>query len=551
VASQHPPAARRLTPGGVALAVAVFLSGAVLLGMEITASRVLAPAFGTSLFVWGALIGVVLTGLAIGYAVGGVVADRLPSDLLLVGAMAFGAGLVLLIPVVDGAVIDWIVGWDPGPRADPLIAAIVLFGPASVVLASISPIAVKLAARSVDTLGTVAGRLFALSTAGSIFGTFVTAFWLVPEIGTDQVLAVGPVALLSAAAVVTLANRRRVATLVALPAIALAALALVSLAPEQGGTLTAESTRNWSPVYRAAEKRAPRNLDPKTLPGFADLTIREARDTRYHRMVVGDDGDSRYLRFDSSFQSGMLLDDPFATRFLYSDYLHLGLAYTPTAKDVLFIGLGGASAPKRMWRDFPEIAIQTVEIDPDVVASAYRWFAMPRSPRLKVAVEDGRRFLAKDTRRWDVIAIDTFYADAIPFHLFTREFVELVHERLAPGGTIVINLIGSLTGDSSRLVRSIVRTYRQVFPSVILHPVYENDLDKAPEALRNIMLIATDKPLPRVDFLEQRWNELKTTHVRAPDLLNAIRDRWETDIPVNDVPVLTDDYAPTDALLSN
>lgn len=547
----QPP--RRITLGGVALAVAVFLSGAVLLGMEITASRVLAPAFGTSLFVWGALIGVVLTGLAIGYAVGGVLADRFPSDRLLVLAMAVGAGLVLAIPVLDKPVVDWIVDWDPGPRADPLIAAVVLFGPASVVLASISPIAVKLAARSVETLGTVAGRLFALSTAGSIFGTFVTAFWLVPEIGTDQVLAVGPVTLLAAATVVALANRRRrLATLALSPALALAILALLALAPEQGGTISAEDTRNWSPVYRVQAERTPRKLDPKSLPGYGgDLTIREARDTRYHRMVVADDNDSRYLRFDSSFQSGMLLDDPFATRFLYSDYLHLGLAYTPEAGSIAFIGLGGGSATKRMWRDFEDLRIQAVEIDPDVVAAAYRWFELPRDPRLAVAVEDGRRFLTRDDRRFDVIAIDAFYADAIPFHMFTREFVLLARERLAPGGTIVVNLIGSVTGDSSRLVRSVVRTYQSVFPTVALHPVYEGPSDRDPAALRNVILVSSEKPLPRIDFLRQRWREVRAAHPGTPDLGKAIGDRWRAEVPVSDVPVLTDDYAPTDALIGN
>jgi spermidine synthase len=361
------------------------------------------------------------------------------------------------------------------------------------------------------------------------------------------------VTLLAAATVVALANRRRrLATLALSPALALASLALLALAPEQGGTIAAKDARNWSPVYRVQAERVPRNLDPKSLPGYGgDLTIREARDTRYHRLVVADDADSRYLRFDSTFQSGMLLDDPFATRFLYSDYLHLGLAYAPAAKDVLFIGLGGASAPKRMWRDFPEISIEAVEIDPDVVAAAYRWFELPRDPRLQVTVEDGRRFLAGDERRWDVVAIDTFYADAIPFHMFTREFVELAQQRLAPGGTIVINLIGSLTGDSSRLVRSIVRTYRSVFASVALHPVYESDGDDNPEAVRNIMLIATDKPLPRTPFLEGRWTELKKAHLGAPDLTSAIRTRWQHPIPVDDVPVLTDDYAPTDALIGN
>ena len=193
----------------MALGVAVFLSGAVLLGVEIAASRVLAPAFGSSLYVWGSLIGVVLTGLAIGYWAGGALADRYPSPLLLITTLSLGAGLVLLVPVLDGWVIERIVAWDPGPRLDPLLAAIVLFAPVSIVLAAATPIAVRLAAHSLERLGRTAGRLFSVSTAGSIFGTFATAFWLVPELGTDQVLAIGAVTLLGAAA--TLATARSAA----------------------------------------------------------------------------------------------------------------------------------------------------------------------------------------------------------------------------------------------------------------------------------------------------------------------------------------------------
>ena len=199
----------RLDRRGLALGVAVFLSGAVLLGLEIVASRVLAPAFGSSLYVWGALIGVVLTGLAIGYWAGGMLADRWPTPYLFIGVLALGSVLVLAVPVLDDRVVERVVSWDAGPRLDPLLAATILFGPASVVLASATPIAVRLAARSIDRLGTTAGRLFAISTAGSIVGTFATAFWLVPELGTDQVIASGAVALLAAAAIVALAERLR------------------------------------------------------------------------------------------------------------------------------------------------------------------------------------------------------------------------------------------------------------------------------------------------------------------------------------------------------
>src|SRR4029078_10357500 len=121
---------RRAAPlAGVALAVAVFLSGAVVLGVEIAASRVLAPTFGSSLYVWGALIGVVLTGLALGYAIGAAAADCWPSPYLLVSAIALGALLVLAIPLVDQWVLERVVSWDPGPRLDPPLAAAVPSGP--------------------------------------------------------------------------------------------------------------------------------------------------------------------------------------------------------------------------------------------------------------------------------------------------------------------------------------------------------------------------------------------------------------------------------------
>jgi spermidine synthase len=533
--------------GVLAIGIGVFLSGAVLLGLEIVASRVLAPYFGSSLFVWGALIGVVLAGLSIGYWVGGALADRYPSPYLLLGAIAGGAVLVLLIPLVDTWVLEQIVVWDPGPRLDPLVATIALFGAASVVLGGVSPIAVRLVTRKLERLGRTAGRLFALSTAGSIFGTFATAFWLVPELGTDQVLAVGALTLLVAATIVAVGARLLVPAAV-LGAAAVASVALVvSLEPEQGQTLRGAAARNWSPPYRERETRSPSVLDPGSVQadGFA---VRFAKDTRYHRLVVADDDETRYLRFDSSFQSAMFLKHPFRTRFEYTDYLDLGLAYNPDARRVLFVGLGGGSAPKRFWRDFPGLQLQVVELDPDVVDVAYRWFALPRDQRLRVDTEDGRRWLARHDERFDVIVIDAFYADSIPFHLATVEFLELARTRLAPGGVIVTNMIGAITGDLSRLLRSMTRTYRTVFPTVELHPVFlEGDRD--PSTLRNVILVATESAAPSRDFLAERWRAVRARAPSAPDLTAPIRDRWEADVALGDVPLLTDDYAPTDALL--
>src|SRR6187455_1601161 len=299
----------------LAIGVAVFIAGGVLLGLEIASSRVLAPLFGNSLYVWGSLIGIVLAGLSTGYWVGGIVADRYPTPRLLVGILGAGALLVLAIPFVDGWVLDRVVDWDPGPRLDPLIATILLFGVPSLVLGMISPVAVRLKAPSLEHLGRTAGRLFAVSTAGSIAGTFLTAFWLIPEFGTDQLLAAAAVALMLAAAIVAFAEEHVFAFAAALAVAGASVGAVVALSPEEGGTVAASQLRNWSPVYRL-QGRSVSQADPAdTQSGYKVLL---AKDSRYHRIAVVEDDLSRYLRFDSSFQSGMYLSDPYSTRFPYT-----------------------------------------------------------------------------------------------------------------------------------------------------------------------------------------------------------------------------------------
>jgi spermidine synthase len=521
---------------------AVFVSGAVLLGVEIASSRVLAPFFGSSLYVWGALIGVVLTGLAIGYWLGGALADRRPSVTLLLGVMGLGALLVLAIPFADDRVLRWVIDWDPGARLNPLVAAVVLFGPMSIVLAAVTPVAVRIAAHSVDTLGRTAGRLFAVSTVGSIVGTFATAFVLIPEFGTNQLLAQGAAALLAGTALVAGARALPIVGVAGLAAAAGAAALSVSLAPEQTGRLSPAAAENYSPVYRL---RGGSSNEPTDFAAEG-VRVLYRKESAYHAIAVVQDTESRYLRFDNSFQSAMNLGAPFTSPFEYPDYFALAMAYRPEARRALFIGLGGASAPKRFWRDFPQLQVDAVELDEEVVNVAYRFFGLPRHPRLQVEVEDGRRYLQKTDEKWDVILLDAYYSDAVPFHLATREFLDLARSRLNPGGIVVANIIGSVEGSGSKLFRSFYRTYRSVFPSVAIHPVgVRDDLD----ALRNVMVIAGNSAFPSKSFLVERWRELRGRYPRMPDLRAPIRTRYEKFVPTRDVPVLTDDYAPTDALI--
>jgi spermidine synthase len=529
---------------------AVFVSGAVLLGVEIAASRVLAPFFGNSLFVWGSLIGVVLTGLAVGYWAGGALADRLPATQLLLGVMGLAAVAILAVPLLDEHVLEAVVSWDPGPRLNPLVAATVLFGPASVLMAGVTPIAVRLRARSLQRVGRTAGRLFSVSTAGSIVGTLATSFFLIPEFGTDQLIGLAAAALFAAVAVVAVVERMLVASVLAVAATIGAGAASFTLAPEAGGILSEAAAQNWSPLYRTRGAETYLDArDPRAVIAQPDLRVVYSRDTQYHRLSVVEDSETRYLRFDNSLQSAMYIDDPDRTRFRYTDLFHLGVAYNPAARDVLFIGLGAGSSEKAMLRDFPDMRMHAVEIDPVVVDVAQRYFEVPEDdPRLEISIGDGRRFLADEDARWDAIVIDAFFADAIPFHLVTREFLQLARSRLNPGGVIVTNAIGAIEGPGSRLFRSIYGTYRTVFPTVLVHPAILPG-DEGDATFRNLILVATEQAAPQRTFLAQRWEDIREQAPTAPDLEKPILDRHDELVPTGDVPVLTDDYAPTDALL--
>jgi spermidine synthase len=420
-----------------------------------------------------------------------------------------------------------------------VVASVLLFGLPSVLLAAVAPIAVRLRARELETLGRTAGRLFAVSTVGSIVGTFATAFWLIPELGTDQLLGVAAAALFAAASVVSISRRQALGAVATAVACGGAVVAALALGPETGGTLSPAAARNWSPVYRMRSSTA--QLPRADYTGWKVLF---RRDTEYHRLAVVESANTRTLRFGSSFQSAMNVTRPFETQYGYTDLFSLAMLYRPETRSMLFLGLGGGSAPKRMWRDFPSLQVDVVELDPVVVDVARRFFAVPDDPRLRIETRDGRLFLAKTVRTWDAIAIDVFYDDGIPFHMATFEFLRLVRERLAPGGVVLMNVIGALEGDGSELFRAIYRTYRAVFPTVLVHP------DSGPGAgVQNLVVVAFEQAAPAKAFLLERLRQTRAATATFPDLREAIRNRADGGIATDDVPTLTDDYAPTDALL--
>ena len=516
------------------LEVIVFTCGAALMGLEFLAARMLAPALGSSLFVWGSVISIVMVALSIGYWIGGQLADRVGPARTLAPVIA-GAGLfTVVVPALNAVVLPLVSGL--GARTGSLVASAVVFFVPSLLLAMVSPLGVRLAAGSrLDHVGRSAGQLYAISTAGSIAGTLATAFWLIPVLSLDG-LVIGIGLLLFATSLVALAlpGSRRGAPAGETPAARLPRWVL-------GITLGTVAFGTAIGLYALL---APRAVTPAEAAGER---VVYRKDTQYHRLLVTEDRSERHLRFDRSHQSAMYLDDPFETSFKYPQYLHLAIAAKPDAKRVLIVGLGGGSLVKRMWRDYPDVQVDVAEIDPVVIDVAERYFRMPDDPRIRIVAEDGRRFLNNSDGVYDIIVMDAYYADALPFHLTTDEFFQEAEAHLAPDGVLAYNVIGSVEGDRSRLFRSMYRTAGGVWDRLWVFPIGIGS-DGSKTSNRNIIVLATDAPFTSEQLLA-RIADRVGGRITIDGFEGFGTDLYSEPVRVEDVPLLTDQHAPTDSLI--
>jgi spermidine synthase len=199
--------------------------------------------------------------------------------------------------------------------------------------------------------------------------------------------------------------------------------------------------------------------------------------------------------------------------------------------------------------DYPTVIMDVAEIDPEVVVAARRYFGVQEGDRLQVSARDGRLHLRSTQEARDIILTDAYLKDKIPFHLATRDFFVLARDRLKAGGVIAVNLIGALDGPDSRLFRAIYKTVREVFSTVYVFPV---DLARngSLDQVRNIVLLATEAPVLSGNDITRRAQALVDGGVVTVDrFVEATRDLYGERIPTDDVPVLSDDFAPVDALI--
>jgi spermidine synthase len=408
----------------------VFIAGASTMSTEMCASRLLAPFFGASILVWANIIGLILIYLAVGYFIGGRVADRHPSLTVMARLMLIAAAAIAILPFIAqpflSAAVSAFASTSVGAFLGSFFAVMAMFSIPVTLLGMASPFAVRLGVESVEQAGEVAGRMYALSTMGSILGTFLPVAFLIPEIGTRRTM-LGTAALLALAAAPALGRRYMLA-----PA-AIAVIALLppgTVKPGSGILYESESAYQFIQVQKLPGDERVLHLNE----GWADHSV-----WRPHQVLTGGYWD----------------------QFLLAPPLH-----GPGLRRLAMIGYAGGTVGRAYGVYWPKVSIQGIELDPQVTAVGKRYFGLASNPRVSVATADGRVYLETHSRRYDAIFLDAFQQPYIPFYLTTQEFWALAARRLAPGGMVMAN-VGRIPG-SNRLPETVAGTMATRFASVYL-----------------------------------------------------------------------------------
>lgn len=455
--------------------------------VELTGSRIIAPYFGSSLYVWTAIIGCILIALSVGYWYGGRLSDRFPSERVLARILLVAAGVLLFTRLVQDAVLSLLAGLSPGVLLGSILATIVLFIPTTFILGMVSPFVAKLTMRDQQHAGEEVGLVFSAGTIGSIIGTFLTGYVLFQYIGSARIILLCVAALLFAS--MLLYRKKLLAAQVGL-------LCIV------GGLLVQE--RAFTHPIRGLV------LD---------------RDSAYSRIIISDtdaaQGTLRVLQTDAlGAQSGVYLE---SSRLPF-DYTR---AFLDTAKvvpegPVLVIGGGAFTVPRELARKYPGRSVDIVEIDPLLSKLARDYFAYTPPDSHRVLHEDARTYINQSRRQYSLILSDAFQSLSPPFQLTTREAVAAKKKNLQPGGLLVMNTISRPDPEQS-FVAAQYATLLQEFRYV---KAYRYIASENRSGSQNIFVAASDQPLPE-NISPELGKELI--------LPNASK-------------VLTDDFAPVESL---
>ncbi len=410
------------------LGVVVFLAGIASLATEMAASRLVAPYFGASNAVWANVIGLMLAFLAAGYWLGGKLADRRPDPRVLAAILLAAAVLLAAVPFASRpllhAALHGFSSISVVVVVGSFLSVLALFALPVTLLGAVAPYAVRLDLDTVGAAGSTAGRLYALSTVGSIVGTFATTFAAIPLLGTRRTL-------LSIAALVALAA----APLLLRSALAVTMLLALAVVVPPGGV------KRTAGVLYETESRY-----------------------EYLRVVSYADGERALQLNEGVADQSVWYPHTVLTGGYWDLFLLLPSLLGRPAHSLLVIGDGGGTIPRAYGRFHPAVRIDGVELDPAVTEAGRRYLGLGANPKLRTITADGRVYLTRTSKRYDLVAVDAYRQPYIPFQLATREFFELVRSHLSRDGIVALNVAATPT--SRPLTRALATTLAAVFPQV-------------------------------------------------------------------------------------
>ncbi|WP_440763865.1 spermidine synthase [Natronorubrum sp. DTA7] len=483
--------------------LAVFVSGVTSMGLEILAVRLIAPQFGSHIYTVGGILTVVLAALSVGYWQGGKRASTATNremSWLLLGTAVY----VAVVIYASDFLLRYTATLALPPRYAALPAAIILFGPPTYLLGFISPYAAELSQKR--GTGEASGHVYALGTIGSILGSAATTFVLIPELSIDGI------GLLFGLVLVGTAFALNVPSLSRKPVLASVVVVLLLVAATGAGPVAVD--HRGDVVYQTQ--------------------------TAYQQLEVVDDGDERTLYLDGARHSAVDLEDPDRHVFEYTTYFHLPMLMTDDVEDVdnvLFIGGGGYSGPQDFEEQY-DVDIDVVEIDPEVTDAAEDYFGLEHDENMTSHVYDGRQFLQNTDETYDLIVLDAYKQNQVPFHLTTVEFMDLVSERLTDDGIFHANVISAPNGPAAEFYHAQQNTMDEAFGDTYAFRTSDSS------AIQNIQIVGTNDATA---FSEADLQERNDDRELSVDLADQIDNHLGDPDP--DAPILRDDRGEVDSLL--
>ncbi|MDD2807188.1 MAG: fused MFS/spermidine synthase [Patescibacteria group bacterium] len=476
------------------LEIMIFISGAVIMILELIGSRILAPYLGTSIFVWSSLIGVILGALSLGYYLGGRLSVA-KADLKTLALILFIAGVsIAFIGIFKDTILYQSAKL--GVKLGSVVATILLFSTTSVILGMVSPYAIKLKVKDLQNSGNVAGRLYALSTLGSIFGTFTAGFLLIPNFGSTNIVY-GLSIILILTSLLGGINTFKILLLFLISSI-------------------------WLNTFILPSK-----FKYETDSAYSHIKVED--------VMTKDGQPARLLILATEVNSIIYLDsDKLLTD--YVKYYRLDTLFNPGIKNSLTLGGGAYTSPQDYQRRFPDNNMDVVEIDPKVTQTARTYFGLKDNPKLNIIHEDGRIFLNNNTKKYDSIYGDAFSSYySIPFQLTTSEAIKKIYDSLNEDGLYALNFIGAISGSKSIFFQAEIKTLAKFFPQLYIFPNIDQNLNST--LVQNIVIFASKKTT--------RIAKGELVATATPELKSLANNLTAININTNSI-TLSDNYAPVD-----